>query len=208
MSLAESIYNKIMERLLAGEILPGQILNRRSLAEEFQVSVAPVLEALVRLEQEGLVETIPRKGTQVRLIRQEDVRGQFILRDAIESKAARLYWGAPLAEGLEELRPLARQVDRAPADHLEDWKTEILFHRELVLLAGVPALTDAFDRSMTLNHFYAMARIIPAREASARDNHEALLERLAGAADPDRAEGIIRAHVWYGKGAIREKKPV
>jgi len=207
MSLASEIYEKILGMLLAGELLPGQIINRRQTAADFQVSVAPVLEAMVLLEHDGLLETIPRKGTQVRLIREEDVIGQFMLRDALESKAARLYCGGSLQERLEELLPFAERVDRAPADHLEDWKTEILFHRELVSLAGIPALTDAYDRAMKLNLFYSMARIIPARLAASRDNHVALLERLAGADSPEEAEGIIRKHVWYGKESLVKDRP-
>ena len=108
----------------------------------------------------------------------EDVRGQFVLRDALESKAARIYWGEILIEKSEELLAFARRVDQAPSDHLEDWKTEILFHRELVSLAGVPVLTEAFDRTMRLNLFYAMARIIPVHLATERDNHVILLQNF------------------------------
>ena len=202
MALSEDIYKKIMNMLLSGELLPGQIINRRQIASDFNVSVAPVLEAMLLLEHEGLLETIPRKGTQVRLIREEDVRGQFVLRDALESKAARIYFGSILKESLTELEPFARQVDQAPSDNLEDWKTEILFHRELVSLAGIPALTAAFDHTMKVNLFYAMARIIPAHLTTERDNHVELLQRLIEVESADRAESVIRDHVWYGKEAI------
>ena len=202
MSLANDIYNRIMEQLLSGDLLPGQIINRRQMAADFHVSVAPVLEAMVLLEHEGLMETIPRKGTQVRLIREEDVRGQFVLRDALESKAARIYYGGNLKERSDELLDFARRVDQAPSDHLEDWKTEILFHRELVSLAAVPALTEAFDRTMRLNLFYAMARIIPVHLATERDNHVNLLHKLMEAESADQAEILIRKHVWYGKESL------
>ena len=148
MLLSRGVYNKILEKLLAGELHPGQIINRRQIASDFGVSVAPVLEAMLLLEHEGLLETIPRKGTQVRLIRQEDVLGQFMMRDALESKAARLYWNRTLPEAFEDLLDFARQVDQATEDLLEDWRQEILFHKELVSLAGVPALTAAFDQIM------------------------------------------------------------
>ena len=97
-------------------------------------------------------------------------------------------------------------MDQAPSDNLEDWKTEILFHRELVSLAGIPALTAAFDHTMKVNFFYAMARIIPAHLTTERDNHVDLLHRLTDAEGPDQAESIIRDHVWYGKEAILKSK--
>ena len=202
LSLANEIHEKILNMLLQGELIPGQIINRRQMAADFNVSVAPVLEAMVLLEHEGLLETIPRKGTQVRLIREHDVLGQFMLRDALESKAARLYWGKPLADKIRKLHSFAMMVDQAPEENLEDWKTEILFHRELVSLADVPALVEAYDRTMKLNLFYAMARIIPVHEKTGRDNHEMLLEQLIASESPDRAEALIRNHVWYGKKSI------
>ncbi len=199
LSLSQEIHQRILDLLLQGKLLPGQIINRRQMAADFNVSVAPVLEAMVLLEHEGLLETIPRKGTQVKLIREADVKGQFMLRDALESKAARLYWDGPLKQRWDELKPFAEKVDQAPEDHLEDWKTEILFHRELVGLAGIPALTEAYDRTMKLNLFYAMARIIPVHQKTSRDNHVELLRRLSEAGSADKAEQVIRNHVWYGK---------
>ena len=201
-SLSQGIHQKLLDMLLEGELLPGQIINRRQMAADFGVSVAPVLEAMVLLEHEGLLETIPRKGTQVKLIREADVLGQFMIRDALECKAARLYWKGPLKEQMERLLLFAERVDHAPEDHLEDWKTEILFHRDLVELAGIPALTEAYDRTMKLNLFYAMARIIPAHRKTSRENHVDLLHRLCAAESADREEEIIRNHVWYGKDFI------
>ncbi|MDA3958300.1 GntR family transcriptional regulator [Oceanispirochaeta sp.] len=199
MFLSRDVYNKILEQLLAGELHSGQIINRRQIAGEFGVSVAPVLEAMLLLEHEGLLETIPRKGTQVRLIRPEDILGQFMIRDAIESKAARLYWSKSLPDAYEDMIDFARQVDNAPEDLLEDWRMEILFHKELVSMAGIPALTKAFDQTMKLNLFFTMARTVPPEKKHGRDNHEVLIERLNNADSADEAEEIIRTHVWYAK---------
>lgn len=199
MQLSKDVYNRILEQLLEGKLLPGQIINRRQIAADFGVSVAPVLEAMLLLEHEGLLETIPRKGTQVRLVRSEDVLGQFMIRDALESKAARMYWNTTLPDARDDLLDFAEQVDNAVQDHLEDWRMEILFHKELVSLAGIPALTAAFDRTMRLNLFFSMARIVPPEKNAGRDNHVVLVNRLLEAGSADEAENIIRTHVWYAK---------
>ncbi len=204
MQLSKDVYNRILEQLLEGKLLPGQIINRRQIAAEFGVSVAPVLEAMLLLEHEGLLETIPRKGTQVRLVRQEDVLGQFMIRDALESKAARMYWNTSLPDAREDLLDFAEQVDNAVQDYLEDWRMEILFHKELVSLAGIPALTAAFDRTMRLNLFFSMARTTPPEKNAGRDNHVVLVNRLLEAGSADEAENIIRAHVWYAKEYLLE----
>ena len=199
MQLSRDVYNRILEQLLAGTLLPGQIINRRQIAAEFGVSVAPVLEAMLLLEHEGLLETIPRKGTQVRLVRNEDVLGQFMIRDALESKTARLYWNRGLPEAADDLLDFAAQVDGATQDLLEDWRLEILFHKELVSLAGIPVLTQAFDRTMKLNLFFAITRSVSEGTKLGRDNHVLLIRNLLEAGSADEAEKIIRTHVWFAK---------
>ncbi|MBF9014304.1 MULTISPECIES: GntR family transcriptional regulator [unclassified Oceanispirochaeta] len=207
MLLSRDVYNRILEQLLAGELLPGQIINRRQIASEFGVSVAPVLEAMLLLEHEGLLETIPRKGTQVRLVRPEDVLGQFMIRDAIESKAARLYWNKGLKNNSEDILDFAQQVDGATQDLLDDWRQEILFHKELVSLAGIPALTAAFDKTMKLNLFFTMTRTVPEDKKNIRDNHVVLIQNLLKAVNTDEAESIIRTHVWFAKDYLLEGQP-
>lgn len=204
MLLSRDVYNRILEQLLAGELLPGQIINRRQIASEFAVSVAPVLEAMLLLEHEGLLETIPRKGTQVRLVRSEDVLGQFMIRDALESKAARIYWNKGLKDNKEDLLVFAEHVDGATQDLLEDWRQEILFHRELVSLAGIPALTAAYDKTMKLNLFFTMTRTVPEHKKARRDNHIVLIQSLLDAANADEAENLIRTHVWFAKEYLLE----
>ncbi|MDC7231940.1 MAG: GntR family transcriptional regulator [Spirochaetales bacterium] len=204
MLLSRDVYNRILEQLLAGELVPGQIINRRQIASQFGVSVAPVLEAMLLLEHEGLLETIPRKGTQVRLVRTEDVLGQFLIRDALESKAARLYWNRGLKDNAEDILDFAAQVDTATQDLLEDWRLEILFHKELVSLAGIPALTAAFDKTMKLNLFFSMTRSVPEGRNAGRDNHVLLIRNMLAAASADEAESIMRTHVWFAKEHLLE----
>ena len=57
--LSETIYEKLLDMLTKGELMPGEIINRREIASRLEVSVAPVLEAMLKLEMEGYIETIP-----------------------------------------------------------------------------------------------------------------------------------------------------
>src|SRR5689334_15273534 len=88
---SERVYNEILDRLLSGRWEPGYVFNRRQIAAEMKVSVAPVLEAMLELEGEGLIETLPRKGTRVRALTIRDLQGQLIVREALECQAARMY---------------------------------------------------------------------------------------------------------------------
>lgn len=148
---------------------------------------------------EGFVETIPRKGTQIRTVTRERLRDTFILRDAVETKAARLYWGEPLKEHADELMKRAVEVDNTPKDLLRDWKTEIAFHQRLIELSGSRLLAETFAKVVKLNLFYGMNQIIPIDLQKKRDNHLRLVSRLIAAESRDTAETLIRNHVWYGK---------
>lgn len=197
-SLSQTVFDTLLDKFLRNELVPGDILNRRELAQELGVSVAPVLEALLQLEMEGFVESLPRKGTLVKPVREEDVFGQLILREAIECQAARFYRGAPVQNARSRLDPVARSIDMTEPDTMEHWRQEIEFHRSLVELAACPALTREFVRVMRLGVFYLMNRILSPGDRMERRSHLELLDSLS-IDNSDGAERIIREHLRSGK---------
>src|SRR5216117_280360 len=90
-SLAAEAYAIVRQRILSGELGLGQVISRRKLAAELGISFLPVSEALLRLEFEGLLESRPRAGTRVRIPSPEDVKGHFVVREALEVQAAKLF---------------------------------------------------------------------------------------------------------------------
>src|SRR6201996_7406780 len=93
--LAAEAYLTVRDRILRGELKIGQPISRRRLAAELGMSFLPVSEALLRLENEGLVESRPRAGTRVRMPTREDVEGQYIVREALEGQGARAFLAPP-----------------------------------------------------------------------------------------------------------------
>ena len=83
--LSNEVYTSLREKLLTGELLPGQMINRRDVAEQLGTSTAPVLEAMKQLEFDGYLETLPRRGTQVKIITTEDLIGNYIARIGFEN---------------------------------------------------------------------------------------------------------------------------
>ena len=205
-SLSEKVYNILLDRLLTNRLIPGEILNRRDVAKELQVSVAPVLEAMVQLEHEGYLESIPRKGTRVRPIRKEDILGQLFVREAIECQAARLYCGKPVQENEGTLKELARECDKEASLSPKHWEDEIRFHKCLVELSGCKALVREFEKTIRLNMFYAMNKFIEPESRTERQSHEELVDLLK-TDDPDEAERIIRYHVRSGKRNLYKDVP-
>lgn len=84
----ENSYARLREKLVAGELAPGQRLVNRSLADEFEVSVIPLREAINRLASEGLVNQIPGAGAFVHSPDGRELQELLIFRESIESTAA------------------------------------------------------------------------------------------------------------------------
>jgi len=197
-SLSQNVYEHLLEKFLQNELVPGHILNRREIAQQLGVSVAPVLEALLQLEMEGFVESIPRKGTLVRPVRQEDIFGQLMLREAVECQAARLYCGEPVRAHRSRLEALAVDLDSTTSEAPEHWKQEIAFHSGLVELSDCPALLREFRRFIRLGVFYRMNRILQPVDRLDGRSHLSFLDELSHD-DPDTAERAVRDHLRSGK---------
>lgn len=195
--LAGQAYRAVLERLMSGRLPPGTMLDRRSVAEELGMSVAPVLEAMLQLEADGFLEALPRRGTRVRLVDREAVRGQLIVREALECEAARMYCGDPIRDAFSKLLPLAEKLDRGTGLPADGWHDEVEFHGALVALANCGALNDAFSRVMRQGLFFAVIALNPPADIG-RSSHVTLLGKLK-TQDADAAEKIIRQHLRSGK---------
>ena len=110
-SLAGEAYVTLRERILRGELAIGKVISRRKIAAELGMSMLPVSEALQRLEFEGLLESRPRAGTRVKVPTEQDVRGHYVVREALEVQAAKLFATVATASERTELQRLAARVD-------------------------------------------------------------------------------------------------
>lgn len=200
-SMKREAYEALLAKLLNNELVAGEILNRRAVAQELGMSVAPVLEAMLQLENEGFFESIPRKGTQVRAIRREDVIGMAVVREALECQAARMYCGEPVKDAYDDLLPLARDLDQTAVGEPNHWEREIEFHAGLVGLAKCQMLSDEFRRCIRLNMFFAINKLYTGSASKDHQSHEELLSKLC-TKDPENAETLIRGHVRSGKGEL------
>jgi DNA-binding GntR family transcriptional regulator len=86
--LREEIYARVRESILACELLPGAAFREGDFAERFGVSKSPVRDALLRLQQDGLIEVLPRKGYRVRPISLADALELYEMRFVLESACA------------------------------------------------------------------------------------------------------------------------
>lgn len=196
--LKQRAYDAILERILGGQFTPGELLNRRGVAQQLGMSSAPVHEAMIQLERDGFLEALPRLGTRVRSACREDVRGHLIVREALECQAARLICGECVQQALPRLKPLAAAADSVAQSDSDRARQEVSFHVALVELADCPALLREYRRVMQIGLFYRINLVLNMPLLKPAHRHLALLKELC-ADSPEAADRACRRHVWSGK---------
>jgi len=199
-SLAAEAYLLVRERILRGELPIGKVISRRKLAHELGVSLLPVSEAFQRLEFEGLLESRARAGTRVRVPTEQDVRGHYVVREALEVESARLFAEAATSRERAELRRLASRVDHLSAqpggDRFVYLSLHEKLHRRIAECARCPALSEAIEK----NHVMASTWLCVPRSAPPDKpprRHQDLIEVLISK-DAHAAGEAMREHVLRG----------
>jgi DNA-binding GntR family transcriptional regulator len=194
--LAGEAYVIIRERILRGEVAIGQVISRRKIAAELGMSFLPVSEAFLRLEFEGLLESRPRAGTRVRIPSREDVRGHYLVREALEVEAARLFTEIATPEERSELLKLGVRVDalRSQTDGNRFYYLNLheKLHRRIAECTRCPALCDAIERTRALSSTWLC--VGRSFDGTPSRRHQDLMEVLAGM-DKDAAAAAMREHV-------------
>ncbi len=143
--LREQIKEILLERILRGELEPGERLVETRIARELGTSQAPVREALRDLQLLRLVESEPFRGARVRAVDDAQLLPVFPVRAALEELAARE--AAVRANG--DVRPLERELEAMrEAAASGDWRTQIshdlAFHRTVIEMADSEPLLQCW----------------------------------------------------------------
>jgi GntR family transcriptional regulator of vanillate catabolism len=210
---------RLREMILAGELPGGARIAELTLVERLGVSRTPIRAALMRLEQEGLLQALPNGGYAVRTFSERDVSDAIELRGTVEGLAARLaaergVAGAELADaracldGIDAVLEQPALDDEAFSRYVE---LNQRFHNLLAEMAGSPLLLRELERVVSLpfaspSGFVVVQANTPrARDMLivAQDQHRQVLdaiERREGA----RAESILREHSRIAQRNLRE----
>lgn len=210
---------RLREMILAGELPGGARIAELTLVEMLGVSRTPIRAALMRLEQEGLLEALPNGGYAVRTFSERDVADAIELRGTVEGLAARIAAERGVApEVLAEARDCLASSDRLleqPALDDEAFTRYVdlnqRFHNLLSDMCASPVIVREIERVVNLpfaspSGFVVVQANSPrARDMLivAQDQHRqvlAAIEQREGA----RAEGIMREHARLAQRNLRE----
>jgi len=196
-SLKDRVY-QIIKQYILDHLSPGDPLVIDQLVAQLGVSRTPVREALLVLEQERLVESIPYKGTFVARLSKEEVKQIYQVREALECLAVKL---AALAIPLEDLEQIKAQLDEAE-EAIEQGNLEVHFRTDTGLhgligrYTGNEVLQDLIenlgDRIYRIRR-YSLAKSGEHLRRSLQE-HRLIVEALL-ARNPELAEQHMRDHI-------------
>lgn len=210
---------RLREMLLAGELPAGARIAELTLVERLGMSRTPIREALMRLEQEGLLEALPHGGYAVRTFSEQDVNDAIELRGTIEGLAARLAAergtsAGVLAEASDCLAGIDNVLARPTLDDEAFHRYVALnqrFHELLCEMAGSATIRREIERVVRLpfaspSGFVVVQTNSPrARDMLivAQDQHRQVLDAIV-AGEGARAEAIMREHSRLAQRNLRE----
>ena len=109
--LRDVVFKTLRQAILRGELKPGERLMEIKLANKLGVSRTPIREAIRKLELEGLVLMIPRRGAEVAEITEKSLNDVLEVRKALEELAVQLACERMDEEGLEALKKAAKEFE-------------------------------------------------------------------------------------------------
>lgn len=192
----DRVIRDVVRGLYEGRFEPGQRLVEAQLTEDYGVSRGPVREALNRLAAMGVVDLMPQRGAQIRVLSIDDAIESLIVVQGLVGIAARLAAERIEEGGAEQLQATVEELERfdqtsASADYA---KARDSFYATLTRIAGNPALSRIMmriDIHLIRIQFRAVLRTVDRRRH--RDYVDIASAVLAG--DAKRAERLAKSHV-------------
>jgi len=194
---AQQIYDDLRERIIGLELKPGTGLSRPALTEFYRVSQTPIRDAILKLEQEGLVEIYPQSKTLVARIDVADAKETQFLRTAIELEVARALALdpdkmklAPARRLLDQQREALTRGDLADFIHLDRQ-----FHASLAAAARHSGLWDLIrTRSGHLDRLRQLHLPSPGKGQAILADHSEILAAIDGSHE-EAARKAVRKHL-------------
>lgn len=206
--LINEVYKRLRAAIVSGEIMPDTRLLQQRLAVSLGVSRTPLREALLRLERDGFIYTLPNRGMFVRGLTIDDVGELYQLREVLEPVAARLACEVVDEAGMVRVRAIQRALeDHYPASVSEAFQCNVDLHTTLIRWCPnrrmAQYLQDIWDQHSAFLIFSYYARSVGATSDMVREHREIVDAFIAR--DGARVEELLRLHIRCAADALAER---
>jgi DNA-binding GntR family transcriptional regulator len=209
-TLASHVYETVRNAIVAGELPPGSLHSVNAIAERLEVSRTPVREALLKLEEQGMVKFERNRGARILSTSVQDLRELFSLRLLLEIPSAHTAAQRADAASIKRLEKLMAECEVAYARHANDTRlhlpSDAAFHREIALIAGSARLAnlvgDIFNQQLIAE--FTSADVANRKEEIVRE-HRLIVEAIANG-DSTAAVKAMRDHLIGSGRALASKE--
>ena len=202
--LVDEATSTLRAMILAGKLAPGTRLRQVDLAGRMGISRTPLREALMKLEQEGLITVLPRGGLRVLELDAEGVLELYELREVLDGLAARLAATRIDAAGRAALGGyLAKMEAAVPRHNAHAWfVNHAAFHEQIFHSSGNSrALALVSQVRLSIQRFHQLLLKTPNRWEVALSEHQDIF-RAIEAGRPEAAEAAARRHIANARAIV------
>jgi len=192
-TLKSHIFTALRDAIVSGRFRPGDRLNESQIAREFGVSRIPVREALMQLQEHGLVMNHERRGMFVTRLSDEDVQRINSLRVVLEAEALKICRARISKKDAARLTSIMEQMEAwTEGSEMDAAALDLQFHRTLWEAAGNPYLTRSLDSLVTTLFAHKALEYVTADLKRWRlHHHRALLDIALGHSNTEPEAAII-----------------
>jgi DNA-binding GntR family transcriptional regulator len=196
----------IRTAIVEGRMAPGERLKEATLARDLGLSRTPVREALLTLQAEGFLELEPNRGARVRSYTIAQLEDLYDVRALLEGHAARRAAERITELDLLRLKASCTRFDQLVAgqDLLELYNENANFHRIVVEVSGSDTI-ESMVRRATLPVAYSSYCWYSGEQKNLADQFHRGIMRAIEVRDGDRAEGLIREHLFIARDFLIER---
>lgn len=176
-NLAEDAAEYLRKAILTGDLKPGERIDQDRVADDLGISRLPVREALIALDQEGLVQNLPRRGSYVASLSREDVIDHYQLFGQVSGLAAARAVARMSDDDVAELVDLNRRLVHAPSV-AEQERLNFEFHRRINAACAsqrIISMVRLLSRSLPMPY----DKLPPEWLAEAEQQHADVLDAFA-----------------------------
>jgi DNA-binding GntR family transcriptional regulator len=204
-SLKDQVYDYLRDQMGKGKLLPGSLVNLDATSRKLGISKTPLRDALLRLELEGFVTILPRKGVYVKEVTLEDIRDAYQIIGALESTALLSAAGMIEDSHGKEMEELIQGM--RSAIEKDDFKTyyalNLDFHDSYIQLCGNDTLIRIIDNHRKrLYDFPFREGYVKAWEEASILEHRQILDLIREERFQEAARYIVEVHWSY---SVQEK---
>ena len=195
--LRDVVFKTLRQGILTGELKPGERLMEIHLADRLGVSRTPIREAIRKLELEGLVTMIPRKGAEVAQISAQNLKDVLEVRQALDALGVELACERITEEGLVELKEACDHFAKVTAtkDATVITKADVALHDVIIRATGNERLQQMISNLSEQMYRYRFEYIKDSSyHALLIEEHKRIYESIA-ARDKEQAVKAIQTHI-------------